>query len=161
MNLKKLGVIALSAVTMMAPCATTVFAEDPTTTITYTEAESYDWNIPTSAVSINTDNSYTLGVTNVKLPLDKNLQITATGSGTDGAFTMAYASDTMPYTVKIGDSSNAITPGAVVLVCNPNYATEKSVTLNVAVAKATGKTYAAGTYKGTITYTASLVDNGY
>lgn len=159
MNLKKLGVIALSAVTMMAPCATTVFAEDPTTTITYTEAESYTWNIPSSAVSINTDNSYTLGVNDVKLPSGKKLQVTATGSGTDGAFTMAKGDDTMPYTVKVGNSDEAIKPGAVVLVCKPSQ-TENSVTLNVAVAKDASVSYAAGTYTGTITYAASLVDMG-
>ncbi len=158
MNFRKLGIAALSAVTMMAPCATTVFAEDPTTTITYTEAESYDWSIPTAAVSVNTDNSFELGVKNAKLPSDKKLQVTATGSGTDGAFTMANGTATMPYTVKVGESSDAINPGAVVLTCAPSE-TSASVTLKVAAAKESGKTYAAGTYTGTITYTASLVEN--
>ena len=164
MNLKKLGIVALTTATLLTPFAP-IMADDKsgTTQVTYEEQATYDWTIPSGgstgqAIALdNGEQTSTLAVSGVHIASGYMIKITAKGSGTDGAFTMANGSSTMAYTVKVGDGA-AISPGATVLTC-PSTDSSASVTLKFAVAKESGKVYEVGSYSGTVTYTATIVKN--
>ncbi len=175
MNIKKISIATLSTVMMLTPMASTILAEDPTptpttqtgtTTVTYTVNSSWEWNIPTIMSDIDLSGGSaitgTVGIKNASIEPGKELKITATGSGTNGAFTLSHKTqeETIPYTVKIvtgeGETATetAVNPGDQLFIYS---ADTPSVTLRYQVAPETGKTYTAGTYTGTVTYTATLV----
>lgn len=176
MNMKKFSIAALSAITMLTPMTSVILAEDPittptpaiqtgTTTVTYTVNSSWEWNIPTSMNKIDLSGGSaitgTVGIKDATIEPNKQLRITAIGSGTNGAFTLSHATqeETIPYTVKIvtgegeTETETAVSPGGTLFVYSES---TPSVTLRYQVAPETGKTYTAGTYTGTVTYTATL-----
>ncbi len=166
MNINKLGLVAITAATIMTPFTTCVLADVGDTTVTYTVETSYNWIIPSttqgeSTMALDdTTKTGTVGVTGVSIPADKKLVVTAKGDGTDDAFTMKLNTVEMPYTVKVGTSETALAVNGEVLsyVSGEDTGTEKSVELKFDVAKAADVTYSAGTYTGHMIFTATLTD---
>lgn len=159
MNLNKLGIVALSAVTMMSPLTTNILATagDGTnsTDITYTVDSSYTWTIH-SAISLNSATTTgDVSVTQANVAADKEIVIKVKGSGTDGAFTMkdkdGTGSNEITYNVQNGNQ--AVQVNGTVLTFGTNDTATKTTRLTFALASSNVK---AGNYKGTVTYTATL-----
>lgn len=155
MNLNKLGIVALSAVTMMSPLTTIISADDKSSNITYTIDSTYEWTIH-SNLSLN-DGSTTgeVKVNSANIATTDTLVITVKGNGTDNAFTMkdqnGTGSNVISYTVKNGETF--VTTGGTVLTLTSSETAPKTTTLTFALASSNVK---AGNYKGTVTYTATL-----
>lgn len=166
MNMNKLGLVAITATTIMTPFTTSVLAADGNTTVTYTVETSYNWIIPSTTTGGSTmalddqTKTGTVGVKGVSIPAGKKLVVTAKGDGTNNAFTMKLNNVEMPYTVKVGDSESALEVNGEVLsyVSGTDTGTKKSVELKFDVAKDTSVTYSAGTYEGHMIFTATLTD---
>lgn len=166
MNMKKMGIMALSATMLIGCLNISVFADDTktaTTTVTYSQDSSFEWTVPSGSDgnAINLSKGAQSGdvtVKNVNIADYEKLVITAKGSGTNGAFTMQTVSGSseLAYTVKNGDTT--INPEDTILTYEGGTDTTgtKSVTLTFAVADTSS---AAGSYGGTVTYTASIVNN--
>lgn len=169
MNLKKLGVMALSAVTMMAPCATTVLADETSksgeTTVKYTQTDggSWDWSVPTGT-GTTTDidlsdgaKTSTLKITSASIPEDKKIVVTAAGQGTDGAFVMTKTDDTTTtygFSLTYGDAGTAVTPNSTrLLTYKSSDTSEKSTTITFTPNSTKPKV---GEYTGKVTFTATL-----
>lgn len=159
MNLNKLGIITLSAVTLMSPVTTTILATsgdgDSSTDITYTVDSSYTWTIH-SAISLNSSTTTgNVSVTQANVAADKEIVIKVKGSGTDGAFTMkdkdGNGSNEISYNVQNGNE--AVQVNGTVLTFDTNDTATKTTTLSFALGSSNIK---AGNYKGTLTYTATL-----
>lgn len=159
MNLNKLGIIALSAVTLMSPVTTTILATsgdgNNSTDITYTVDSSYTWTIH-SAISLNSSTTTgDVSVTQANVAADKEIVIKVKGSGTDGAFAMkdknGAGSNEISYNVKNGNE--AVQVNGTVLTFGTNDTAPKTTTLTFALDSSNIK---AGNYKGTLTYTATL-----
>ena len=159
MNLNKLGVVALSAVTMMSPLTTNILAASGdgtnSTDITYTVDSSYTWTIH-SAISLNSATTTgDVSVTQANVAADKEIVIKVKGSGTDGAFTMkdknGAGSNEISYNVQNGNQ--AVQVNDTVLTFGTTDTATKTTTLTFALASTNVK---AGNYKGTVTYTATL-----
>lgn len=159
---------AATAAAMMASMGGMgVMAEDTkTTTVKYDVTQSYTWSVPstidfTNAADSKVTTSGTTGatqnvlVTKNVIPEGKKLQITAAGSGTDGAFTIVPKgkSHTLSYTLKAG--STAVTSGGSVLEVAAGTNTG-SATLTFTLSK--DATERADNYEGTVTYTVAVVD---
>ena len=159
MNLNKLGIITLSAVTLMSPVTTTILAAsgdgDSSTDITYTVDSSYTWTIH-SAINLNSSTTTgNVSVTQANVAADKEIVIKVKGSGTDDAFTMkdknGVGSNEISYNVKNGNE--AVQVNGTVLTFGTNDTAPKTTTLSFALVSSGVK---AGNYKGTLTYTATL-----
>ena len=159
MNLNKLGIIALSAVTLMSPVTTTILATsgdgNNSTDITYTVDSSYTWTIH-SAISLNSSTTTgDVSVTLANVAADKEIVIKVKGSGTDGAFTMkdkdGNGSNEISYDVQNGNE--AVQVNGTVLTFGTNDTAPKTTTLSFVLRSLNIK---AGNYKGTLTYTATL-----
>ncbi len=174
MNIKKFITIALSAVTTITSMSSVILAEDATptpatqsgtTTVTYTVKSSWEWDIPTETENIDLTGGEakqaTVGIKNAEIEAGKQLKITATGSGEDGAFTLSYQTysetvNTIPYTVKIveGETKTEVSPGDTLFIYS---STTPSVTLEYqVVAPKEGEAFVSGTYTGKVTYIATL-----
>ena len=159
MNLNKLGIITLSAVTLMSPLTTTILATsgdgNNSTDITYTVDSSYIWTIH-SAISLNSSTTTgNVSVTQANVAADKEIVIKVKGSGTDGAFTMkdkdGNGSNEISYDVQNGNE--AVQVNGTVLTFGTNDTAPKTTTLSFVLRSLNIK---AGNYKGTLTYTATL-----
>lgn len=128
-------VAAAMAVTMMVPmvCTSVMAADDNTksTTVKYGVTTSYEWSVPSeidftnatdATVTANdeTGNTQKVKVTKNVIPEGQKLQITAKGSGTDGAFTIAAEgtgkSHILSYSIKSGNTELSV--NGVVLAVN-------------------------------------------
>lgn len=159
MNLNKLGIITLSAVTLMSPVTTTILAAsgdgDSSTDITYTVDSSYTWTIH-SAINLNSSTTTgNVSVTQANVAADKEIVIKVKGSGTDDAFTMkdknGLGSNEISYNVQ--KDNQAVRVNDTVLTFDTNDTATKTTTLTFALGSSNIK---AGNYKGTLTYTATL-----
>ena len=159
MNLNKLGIITLSAVTLMSPVTTTILAAsgdgDSSTDITYTVDSSYTWTIH-SAINLNSSTTTgNVSVTQANVAADKEIVIKVKGSGTDDAFTMkdknGLGSNEISYNVQ--KDNQAVRVNDTVLTFDTNDTATKTTTLTFALGSSGVK---AGNYKGTLTYTATL-----
>ena len=113
MNMKKMGIMALSATMLIGCLNISVFADDTktaTTTVTYSQDSSFEWTVPSGSDgnAINLSKGAQSGdvtVKNVNIADYEKLVITAKGSGTNGEFTMQTVSGSseLAYTVKNGD----------------------------------------------------------
>lgn len=159
MNLNKLGIIALSAVTLMSPVTTTILATsgdgNNSTEITYTVDSSYTWTIH-SAINLNSSTTTgNVSVTQANVATDKEIVIKVKGSGTDGAFRMkdkdGNGSNEISYNVQNGNETVQV--NGTVLTFDTNDTATKTTALTFALGSSNIK---AGNYKGTLTYTATL-----
>ena len=161
---------AAMAVAMIATMGSgAVFAEEAetpdteSTTVKYTVKEAYEWSIHSEIdfgesdgtkvnTTINNDNN-TVKVTKNVISDGKTLNISVKGSGTDGAFEIANGNTKLTYT--IADGSTNISNGGTVLdvVAGTN---EGSKDLTFTLTTGSGTAEVAGSYTGTVTYTASI-----
>ncbi len=169
MNLKQKvlsGVVALSMVTPLTTVA--ALAEDDTKSanLNYQVTEGYTWSIH-SDVDFGKDagtnqtvvgtmkETNTVAVTKNIIGDGKKLNITVAGSGTTGAFTIANGNTVLAYDVAAG--GDAVQTGETVLdvAAGTNKASkEMSFTLHTT----TDEAEVAGSYAGTVTYTAAIVN---
>lgn len=164
MNLNKLGIVALSVVTMMTPVTTAALAEDPTPTpdaknsnITYTIDSSYEWSIHSDLNLNNATASNPVSgdvtVTKANIASNQNLTIAIKGSGTDGAFTMKDLNGTGTNEIAYSVNGGNVTTGSTILTVTAGETMPKAVSLKFALASSDVK---AGNYKGQVIYTATL-----
>ena len=179
---------ACAATALLATMTTTsVFAIEGTsandttgtTTVKYEVTEGYTWSIPAvidfgkdagvNKTNVNgtaktTDGAATdskVSVTKNVIAEGKKLQITAKGSGTEGAFTIkskdGNGSKELTYTIKVDSAAGAISAGASVLDV-PAGTNTKDAKLTFTLSTTEDAAETAGSYQGTVTYTASVVD---
>lgn len=158
MNLKKLGIVALTTATLLTPFAP-IMAEDKSTTVTYTVNATYQWTIPSEGASMVLTTSGVTGkvaLSKVNIAEKTKLQVTVKGNGADDAFTMSSGSNTMPYTVKI--DGKEITKGTTILSCDSSK-TEGEVSLTFSVPDNAATGYKVGEYSGKVIFTTSIVSS--
>ena len=171
------GVAAVALAAAMVPAAFAVTGTTDQTTasadVKYTVTQGYEWTIH-SEINFGQDKGVgedgivakeSNAVTVLKniIPSGKNLVITVVGSGKDGAFTITNATDggsattVLPYSVakKGTDASTDIQPKGTVLTVAAGKNTD-SADLTFTLAARLGTAEVAGSYKGTVTYTASI-----
>lgn len=161
MNLNKLVIVGMSAI-MMGTSVSAVLAEGSTpvpsqsTTVSYTVDSTYTWTIHSDLNLTSGSQNGAVTVNSANIANAKQLQISIKGNGTDGAFTMkTKQGNTLNYTVKIGD--NSVNPGANVITLDSGiHSVATTETLTFAAGSTDG--LQAGSYQGTVTYTARLVD---
>lgn len=176
MNLKNkllsAGLAACMVVPMAMPvCAKTVNPAAPdsqSTTLHYEVGSHYTWEIHTDidfgkdkGVNQTVSGAVKTGEQKVKVTENvieegKKLHITAAGSGADKAFSVSNGSNTvLNYAVKSGEK--AVTVGGDVLDVNAGTNTGETVMDFKLSTTTTDTAEKAGTYTGTITYSASVV----
>lgn len=178
MNLKNKLLSAGLAACMVVPMAMPVCAEDAnpvaentkTANLTYTVGSKYDWTIhsdinfgsnagvnQTEVPGIVADGSdRKVTVTNNVIEEGKTLYITATGSGSDGEFSIKNGdsgTQVLKYVVKSG--TNEVAVGGQVLAVNAGVK-EGSTNMTFKLSTSTKTAEIAGTYSGIITYTARV-----
>ena len=173
---KALAVVA--AVAMVSMTSVSAFAVDGSstttstnanTTVKYTVATSYTWSVP-SEITFTADNaSVTTGgttgttqnvcVTKNVIPHNTKLQITAAGEGDNQEFIIkdSVKKNLLSFAITLGDatSTSTVNPGGVVLEV-PASTNSKDTALTFKLSKESVEQ--AGSYSGTVTYTASVVD---
>ena len=139
-------------------------AQTGTTTVKYAVTAGYTWSVPseidfgTSAgIGKTVDKTDSVSVSDCIIPDGQELKITVKGSGTENAFVVKNGSTELGYTIKVGDASNALTVGGTVLEVNAGTATG-TASLKYTLSTTTGSAEVAGSYTGTATYTAEVVD---
>lgn len=171
MMMKKLVAGALATLTMVAPMATPIYAvegtTDPTTATTdvkYLVEDGYTWQIhdvidfgKNAGVSTTVDKTgNVVEVTKNVIQEGKKLNIKVEGSGTDKAFTITNGGSEV-LTYHINDGTNEIATGGDVLNVNSGTNTG-STTLKFTLDTAKKASEVAGQYNGTVTYTASIIN---
>lgn len=164
---KRTTAVVAAAAMMVSVCAMPVSATDTKSTdVTYTVTESYAWSVPskieftssTDTVKADDDdgNTQKVKVTQNVIGENTKLKITAAGSGTDNAFTIktSKAVDILPYTIKVGASTDALAVNGTVLEVNAGTNTG-SADLTFSLEKKTVEK--AGNYNGSVIYTAAVV----
>lgn len=160
---------ATMAASMMVPMmGMNVFAADAstksgTTNVKYDVQESYTWSVPTeidftnsATVTTNGDSGKTQNVCVTKniIPEKKKLHIIVSSNN---KFTITSAEGKiLNYTVKVGDSTEALTAGGTVLDVNAGTNTGNAV-LKFELTK--DDVERAGNYTGTVAYESSVIDN--
>ena len=158
---------ATMAVSMMVPMmGMNVFAADVNTTkgttdVKYNVQESYTWSVPTEIDFTNKATVTTSGesgktqnvcVTKNVIPETKKLHIIVSSSN---KFTItSVEGKTLNYTVKVGDSTQALTAGGTVLDVNAG-TNEGCAVLKFELTK--DNVERAGKYMGTVAYESSVV----
>ena len=158
------------AVAMMVPGMNVMAAEvsgtsaqDTTvsTDVKYAVTEGYTWSIH-SEINFGNDvgvnktvekTGNTVSVTKNIIPDGKTLKITVKGSGTDGAYEIKNGSTALTYTIKAGETE-ITTGGDVLNVAAGTNTGSKDLTFTLSTT--TGTAEVAGSYAGTVTYTASI-----
>lgn len=158
---------ATMAVSMMVPMmGMNVFAAEPDTKQTQVEYEvtqGYEWTIHSDidfgkdkgvSATVEKGNNIVSVSKNI-IPDGKTLKITVKGSGTDGAYEIKNGNTTLNYKIKVGESEIA-TGGDVMNVGAGTNSASKDLTFVLTTGNGTAEV--AGSYTGTVTYTASIVD---
>lgn len=157
------------AVSMMVPMmGMNVFAADAkndnaTTNVKYTVQKSYTWSVP-SEIDFNTNTTVTTSGTNGNtqnvcvtknvIPEKTKLHIIVSNSNT---FTItSEEGKTLNYTVKVGDSTQALTAGGTVLDVNAG-TNDGSAVLKFELKK--DAVERAGNYKGTVEFVSSVIND--
>lgn len=152
---------AAMAVCMMAPMAgisvcAAALETTKNTTVSYTVSDSYEWSVPSNLTLVDGAAELTVEASSCVISTGKKLSITAVGNGTDGAFTVALGGgQTLGYTITVGNSADSLAVNGEVLAVNAG-TTAGSAILKFKLAEDAAATMA-GTYTGTVTYTASVV----
>lgn len=176
-KLIKTGLCALSLLSVLSPM---VYAEDEqsgteqimpvgttqdlkTVTLSYEVSESYEWNIhPAIDFGKNAGANQTVSVKNNTISVTKNvlrsgnkLVIKIKGGGNNEAFTISNGkSQTLDYAVNDGSKNLAIGDTVMEVSAGTN---QGSQALDFKLTTTNKKAEVAGTYNGTVTYTASIV----
>ena len=155
------------AVAMMVPEMNVMAATGTTdsttesTTVKYEVTQGYEWTIhseidfgTSAGVSKTVERTgNTVSVTKNIIPDGKNLNITVAGSGANGEFQIENGNTVLSYTIKDGDTE--ISKGGVVLnVAAGTNTDSKDLTFTLSTTTETAEV--AGSYTGTVTYTASI-----
>lgn len=166
------GVAAVALAAAMVPAAmagdavngTSAADTTSTTQVKYAVTGGYTWSVP-SEIDFGSDkgtNATSVVKADEKVAVTKNviedgktLTITAKGSGDDGAFQVKNGNTKLGYTVKVDDSEQVLTVGGEVLSV-PAGTNTKDAALTFTLSTTTGTAEVAGTYSGTVTYTASV-----
>lgn len=142
-----------------------------TTQVKYAVTEGYEWSIPTMIdfdkdkgvnstsvveASANSGASQKVMVTKNVIGDGKKLQITAAGSGDNGAFSIKNGATILDYKVKKpGNPAIEVTPGGEVMNV-PAGVNEGDQPLFFTLSTSTGTAEIAGKYTGTVTFTADV-----
>lgn len=143
------------------------------TQVKYVVAEGYTWSVPaeidfgqnkganSTQVTVTADgksgNPQAISVTKNVIAKGKMLQITAEGTGTNGAFTISTTDGaTLSYAVKAG--SAPVTPKTTPVLAVLAGTDTGSADLTFTLTTANGTSEVAGNYTGKVTYTAAVVD---
>lgn len=173
MNLKNKLLSASLAACMVVPMAMPVCAEgdEKGTTLKYVVNESYEWSIHTAidfgedqginktdvAGNVTDGSEQKVKVTKNVIEEGQKLHIIAKGSGTDGKFSVKNGeagTEVLGYTVQSG--TNTVDVNGTVLDVSAG-TNEGSADMKFTLSTTTKAAEVAGTYTGTITYTASIV----
>lgn len=170
MRLRNKVLAAALATAMIVPVgAGNVFAADEVTketTVKYAVTQAYEWSIHsgidfgkdkgTSTTSeVTSDNP--VKVTKNIIPEGQMLKITVEGSGTDKEFTIDNGkTETLKYDVNNGEENNLTTGGTVLTVNAGTNVASKNMKFTLHTTSKAAEV--AGTYDGTVTYTASIVN---
>lgn len=168
------GVAAVALAAAMVPAAMAATEggtgkTDPVQTeVKYEVVEGYSWTVPTTVnfkqnagAGQKTVDGEVLGnggkvtVKDNVIAHGKALKITAEGSGENGTFTVSNGNEILGYTVT---GNGKIDPKGEVLRVVAGTPTGEQA-LSFVLTTTTDKAETAGKYTGTITYTASVVDN--
>lgn len=167
---------AAIAATMIATMGSSVWAAETTTTITgpttntgnttltYEVAASYEWVVPSSITfeagsdADKTEKTSEVKVTKNVIAENKTLKITAKGDGSGDAFTIQNDAQTpLTYSVKVDNTE--IQPNDTVLtVASGTNAGTASLIFTLTKHSSGKNAEVPGTYKGTVTYTSTVVD---
>ena len=169
---KKVLAATVAAAMIATMGASTVFAVTGTTdstntntTVKYEVTQGYEWSIH-SAIDFgkdkgvnqtvsSTETTNKVSVTKNIIPDGKKLEITVAGSGTNSAFTIASGNTTLGYAIKVDGSEDALGVNGVVMdVAAGTNSTDKNLTFTLTTGSGTAEV--AGSYTGTVTYTASI-----
>ena len=142
-----------------------------TTQVKYAVTEGYAWSIPTMIdfdkdkgvnstsvveASANSGASQKVMVTKNVIGDGKKLQITAAGSGDNGAFSIKNGATILDYKVKKpGNPATEVTPGGEAMNV-PAGVNEGDQPLFFTLSTSTGTAEIAGKYTGTVTFTADV-----
>lgn len=142
-----------------------------TTQVKYAVTEGYEWSIPTMIdfdkdkgvnsmsvveASANSGASQKVMVTKNVIGDGKKLQITAAGSGDNGAFSIKNGATILDYKVKKpGNPATEVTPGGEMMNV-PAGVNEGDQPLFFTLSTSTGTAEIAGKYTGTVTFTADV-----
>ena len=165
---KKLFAVGASALMLASQVGGVVaLAADDTksTNLTYKVDETYTWSIH-SAVDFDSNagvnktvvrDSNAVAVTKCVLAEGHVLHISVKGNGTSNAFTITNGgTEILSYTVvSSAIGTNALTAGADVLT-NASGAANQSTNMTFTLATTSKAQEVAGTYSGTVTYTAAI-----
>lgn len=133
------------------------------TTVKYAVTQGYEWTIHSDVTfesnkgvnSTATVDNQTVEVKKNIIPDGKKLNITVQGSGSNGAFEIANGNTKLTY--KITEGENEILTGGTVLdVVAGTNTNKKNLKFTLTTGKGTAEV--AGTYTGTVTYTASIIN---
>ena len=164
MKSKKLLSFTLSAL-MVVPTVMPIMANDEkSTTVSYEVEQSYEWSIHSaidfgSNAGVNQTVEKTgnvVSVTENVIPVGGHLNISVSGDGTDGAFVISDGQGTnLEYSVYKG--TNSLVTGENVLSVEAGTNTD-SVSLDFVLDTGDNESEMAGDYSGTVTYTATVVE---
>ena len=163
-NLPRFLSFTLSAL-MVVPTVMPIMANDEkSTTVSYEVEQSYEWSIHSaidfgSNAGVNQTVSKTRNVVSVienVIPVGGHLNISVSGDGTDGAFVISDGQGTnLEYSVYKG--TNSLVTGENVLSVEAGTNTD-SVSLDFVLDTGDNESEMAGDYSGTVTYTATVVE---
>ena len=179
MKLKNLLASAIAACAMSMPMVTSVMAAEPVnsdsaapttqeTTLKYVVGSHYKWSIhadidfgknagvnETVNGTVTDKSDQKVKVLENVIEEGKKLHITAAGSGTDEAFSVTNGSSTvLNYAVKSGEKAVAVDGDVLDVAAGVNTG---ETAMDFKLSTTTDTAEKAGTYTGTITYSASVV----
>lgn len=177
MKLKEKVLSAALAASMVVPMAMPIVAKEvnpaaqdaQSTTLKYEVGSHYTWQIHTG-IDFGHDKGINKQVTGAvtdaseqKVKVTENviaegqkLHISAAGSGTEGAFTITNGkSEVLSYTVKSGENAVDVNGDVLDVAAGTNTG---ETTMGFELTTTNKAAEVAGTYNGTITYTASVVN---
>lgn len=158
---------------MVSTSALAATPDTKSTNVKYEVTQSYEWSVP-SEIDFDKDKGINQSVSGTvknsgenKVKVTKNviaegkqLNITATGSGTNGAFTIKNGdkgTETLVYTVTKDSDTAGINAGDTILSVDSGTNTG-DVALTFTLKTTSKSAEVAGSYSGTVTYTASVDD---
>ncbi len=159
MKMKKTFLASVTAVALAAAMvpAVALAADNHETTVNYTVDEGYTWTVPAEVTfekNATTDTqtpSDKVTVSNNVIPAGKSTQIAL---GSSNTFTVVSGAATRSFTVGKDASSTLKAGDPVLTVASGTASSEQPLTFNLL---APAGALQAGTYAGTVTFTAALI----